>query len=115
MGPATLKAFAMALPACSLLQVQRSTNAAEVLRMQLGASSERVSPCRYWQAFQRLVLLGWTEDARDVLYVHSDLPDAEERLLQQNKVSNAILRVLWFVWHYCKRSQNAKCVLYEPT
>ena len=74
--------------------------------MQLDAFSVRISPCRYWPAVQRLVLLGWTEDARDLLYVHSDLQDAEERLLQQNKVSIMMLLVLQAA---CHQGTN-KCV-----
>lgn len=42
--------------------------------------------CRYWQVFQRLVLLGWTDDARDLLFAHSEVHADEEQLSRYEKV-----------------------------
>ena len=59
---------------------------------------------RYWEAIQRCVLLGWTEDARDLLFVHSDLQDAEEGMSQQTKV--------WVVMFTLCVAFTAMCVCY---
>lgn len=43
--------------------------------------------CRYWQVIQRLVLLGWTDNARDLLYSHSEGNAVEEELSRYNQVT----------------------------
>ena len=42
--------------------------------------------CRYWHVFQRLVVLGWTDDARDLLYTHSEVHAVEEQLSRYDEV-----------------------------
>ena len=37
---------------------------------------------------QRLVLIGWADDARDLLYVHTDTPAQEDRHSMQAEVSS---------------------------
>lgn len=46
----------------------------------------------YWQAIQRLVLVGWTADARDLLYLHSDMQAAEDRhsMLAENAAGHLL-------------------------
>lgn len=43
--------------------------------------------CRYWEVFQRLVVLGWTDDARDLLYSHSEVHSVEEQLSRYDEVN----------------------------
>ena len=47
---------------------------------------------------QRLVLLGWTDDARDLLYVHSDIHSTEERYSIPTKVLVSSLVLMSFFW-----------------
>lgn len=46
----------------------------------------------YWQVIQRLVLVGWTDDARDLLYVHSETQSTEDR--QSMQAENAASHLL---------------------
>ena len=47
---------------------------------------------RYWDVIQRLVLIGWTDDARDLLYVHSDAKaEDEDRHSMQAEVSASVM------------------------
>ncbi|KAL3146174.1 hypothetical protein ABBQ32_002884 [Trebouxia sp. C0010 RCD-2024] len=45
----------------------------------------------YWQVFQRLVLVGWVDDARDLLFSHSELHAPEEQLSRFDKSASSEL------------------------
>ena len=54
--------------------------------------AKRFVAARYWDVIQRLVLIGWTDDARDLLYVHSDAKaEDEDRHSMQAQVSAAVI------------------------
>lgn len=54
---------------------------------------------RYWHAFQRSVLVGWIDDARDLLFSHSELRATEEQLSGFDKVIDATA-----AFHLCRCS-----------
>ena len=60
-----------------------------LLICRLESHAEPLFACRYWQVFQRLVLLGWVDDARDLLFSHSELHAPEEQLSRSDKVKHA--------------------------
>lgn len=64
--------------------------------------------CRYWQVFQRLVLVGWVDDARDLLFSHSELHAPEEQLSRFDKVK-AAAAVLVSALHFSSYSHFIGC------
>lgn len=51
--------------------------------------------CRYWQVIQRSVLLGWTDNARDLLYSHSEGQAVEEELSRHDQVTTGLSPTLF--------------------
>ena len=65
---------------------------------------------RYWQVIQRLVLIGWTDDARDLLYVHSETQSTEDRQSMQAEVLQLLCSL--FMCQFCLVIQKVfQCTL----
>lgn len=64
--------------------------------------------------FQRLVLVGWVEDARDLLFSHSELHAPEEQLSRFDKVKDAAaapfaLPHFFSYSHFTGCAESTKC------
>ncbi len=72
---------------------------------------------RYWQVIQRLVLIGWTDDARDLLYVHSETQSTEDRQSMQAEVPQLLCCCLCAhsVLLFRKSSSVYQCFVFDST